>query len=194
MAFRGELLKAINCTVRSNEKKTVIHKLTWSLLIRSMWGRLSSSSTAWLCMSLDCFTIFVSASLICRCRMFILFSCYCTSCWLSCEGGWLGILGVLSLSPVCRWINTRWGWLSLSSFRGRRNEYQCTGPGVCPGSNRCTISLCVVKGDHSWRQEGHPAIKHCLKKGTMVAWSPQKANPCSAGKNGCKKTVFFCFF
>ena len=35
----------------------------------------------------------------------------------------------------------------------------------------------VVRGDQGWRQEGHPAIKHCLKTGTMIAWSPQKANP-----------------
>jgi len=31
---------------------------------------------------------------------------------------------VLSSSPIGRWINTPGGWLSLSSFLGRRNEYQ----------------------------------------------------------------------
>ena len=36
---------------------------------------------------------------------------------------------VLSSSPVGRWINTPGGWISQSSFRGRRNEYQCTGKG-----------------------------------------------------------------
>ena len=35
-------------------------------------------------------------------------------------------VGVLSLSPVGHWLNTRWGWLGLSSFWGRRSEFQCT--------------------------------------------------------------------
>ena len=93
---------------------------------------------------------------------------------------------VLSLSPVGCWINTR----------------GLTQPVILPRSakwvplywSRCTISLCVVRGNQGWRQEGHPAIKHCLKKGTMIAWSPQIVNPCSAGKNGCKKAVVFGIF
>ena len=36
----------------------------------------------------------------------------------------------MSLSPVGCWINTRWGWLSPSSFRGQLNEYRCTGMGA----------------------------------------------------------------
>jgi len=56
--------------------------------------------------------------------------CVLAWCWLSGEGGLAWDLRILSLSPVCRWINTRWGWLSLSSFWGQRNEYQCTGIGA----------------------------------------------------------------
>jgi len=39
--------------------------------------RLSSSLAAWRCMSLDCFNIFISASLMRRCRFLILMSCSC---------------------------------------------------------------------------------------------------------------------
>ena len=44
---------------------------------------------------------------------------------------WLGWLtwdpSVLSSSPFGCWVNTRWGWLSLSPIWGRQNEFQCTG-------------------------------------------------------------------
>ena len=43
------------------------------------------------------------------------------------KGGGLGILGYwVQMLLVC-WINTRWGWLCLSSFWGQQNECQLAG-------------------------------------------------------------------
>ena len=58
---------------------------------------------------------------------------YCTTC--SKRGVGLAAVRVAGLgsqgpefeSPVGRWMNTRWGCLSLSSFQGRQNEYQRPG-------------------------------------------------------------------
>ena len=51
--------------------------------------------------------------------------------------GGLGILGSWVQIPLGCWIHTRWGWLCLSSFRGRKNECQiagilCWSSGLCP--------------------------------------------------------------
>ena len=70
-----------------------------------------------------------------------MYNCWCRNnlflCWdsikvagVSCWSSLVLDLSVLSLNPVGCWINTRWGWLSLSSFRGWWNEYQCTGIGA----------------------------------------------------------------
>ena len=42
-------------------------------------------------------------------------------------GGGLGILGSWVQILFGCWINTRWGWLCLSSFRSRQNECQLAG-------------------------------------------------------------------
>ena len=77
-----------------------------------------------------------------------LFVCY-ASCWHNGESGGLGIVGSRFQIPLGSWINTRWGWLCLSSFQGRQNECEHAGllcrsgdpsrivpnsPGDCSGS------------------------------------------------------------
>ena len=47
--------------------------------------------------------------------------------WLNGWGGGLRIPGSWVQIPLSCWINTRWGWLCLSSFRGRQNECQHAG-------------------------------------------------------------------
>ena len=69
-------------------------------------------------------------------------------CWLGGQGGWLGILGSWVRAPLAT-ESTPEGWLSLSSFRGRRNEYQWTG-------NRSIASVVptysVAVAMHCWSQ------------------------------------------
>ena len=48
-------------------------------------------------------------------------------CWLNGSGGGLGILGSWVQILLGCWIDTRWGWLSLSSSWGWQNEYQLAG-------------------------------------------------------------------
>ena len=65
-----------------------------------------------------------------------------TWCWLNGYGGGLGIQGSWVQIPLGCWINTKWGWLCLSSFWGRQNEYQlacvlrrsCDPPRIVPNS------------------------------------------------------------
>jgi len=51
----------------------------------------------------------------------------CEELWL---GWWLGILGSWVKAPLAAKLTPR-GWLKLSSFWGRRNEYQCCSQKDC---------------------------------------------------------------
>ena len=59
-------------------------------------------------------------------------------CWLNGSGGGFGIRRSWVQIPLYCWINTRWGWLCLSSFRGRQNEIQLAGI-LCPSGDPSRI-------------------------------------------------------
>ena len=58
---------------------------------------------------------------------------------------------VLSSSPDGCWIKDLWGRLSLSSFRGQKNEYQCTGREGHSISGTATLQEMVA----TWQPSSH---------------------------------------
>ena len=62
-------------------------------------------------------------------------------CWLHGKSGGLGIRGSWVQILFGCWINTRWGWLSLSSFWYRQNEYQLAGI-LCQSDDLTRIVPC----------------------------------------------------
>jgi len=82
--------------------------------------------------------------------------------------GWLAFdLRVLSLSSVGHWINTRRGWLSLSSFRGWQNEFQCTGIGAQHQLWSCAPTKWLLPSSQAARR----------KKKTKKSYSPKLRTP-----------------
>ena len=78
---------------------------------------------------------------------------------------WHRVLRVLALSgwvqiPLGCWINTRWGWLCLSSFRGRQGD--------CFGSTNALLRVCSqwMDGMDGWmgqRNCFHLSVWHQTK-------------------------------
>ena len=106
--------------------------LIWSTQHRQYWLKISTSSVTWYAW-----------------------------CWLNGSGGGLGILGSWVQIPLRCWINTRWGWLCLSSFWGWQKSasllVSCGGvathPGLCRIGKETALAaptLCTEYGPDGW--------------------------------------------